>query len=66
MKRPAVTLSASAESPSLMLEALLDARILLKEVLAKLESGADFQLGPQGRDRDLPVRIRAALNLRIS
>lgn len=39
-----------------------NAHDLLREVLKVLESGADFQLGPKGRHRDLPKRIKDELN----
>lgn len=45
-----------------MIESNVDMRLLLQEILTVLESGADFQLGPEGRHRDLPTRMRALIS----
>jgi len=55
---------AGAQPPVTVPAVSEEARVLLLQVLATLERGGDFQLGPKGRDRDLPARIRAALNMR--
>lgn len=42
----------------LLMSCIRSRESLLREILAVLESGADFQLGPKGKHRNLLDRIR--------